>query len=46
MNNEVVEQIERLVKDVMNNSLHTSMPGKILSVNEASGLMSFTAYFI
>ncbi|MCM1180009.1 MAG: hypothetical protein NC347_07115 [Clostridium sp.] len=40
MNNEVVEQIERLVKDVMNNSLHTSMPGKILSVDEASGLMS------
>ncbi len=40
MNNEVVEQIERLIKDVMNNSLHTSMPGKIVSLDEESGLMS------
>ncbi len=36
---EVVEQIEQIVKDVMNNSLHTAMPGKIVALNEASGLM-------
>ncbi len=40
MNNEVVEQIERLVKDVINNSVHTAMPGKIVSLDESNGLMS------
>lgn len=40
MNNEVVEQVEMLVKDVINNSIHTAMPGKVVSVNDVSGLMS------
>jgi len=35
---EVVEQMENMVRDVMNNSLHTAMPGKILSYDAETGL--------
>ena len=35
---EVVEQMENMVKDVLNNSVHTAMPGKILSYDDGSGL--------
>lgn len=36
---EVVEEMENMVKDVLNNSVHTAMPGKILSYNEESGMV-------
>lgn len=39
MTQEVVEQIENTVRDVMNNSLHTAMPGKILQYHDDSGLV-------
>lgn len=35
---DVVEQMENMVKDVLNNSVHTAMPGKILNYDEGSGL--------
>ena len=36
---ELVEQIENTIKDVMNSSLHTSMPAKIVSIDEKKGLV-------
>lgn len=36
---ELVEQIENTIKDVMNSSLHTSMPAKIVNIDEKKGLV-------
>ena len=36
---ELVEQIENTIKDVMNSGLHTSMPAKIVSIDEKKGLV-------
>ena len=36
---EVVEDIEKTVKDVLNNSVHTAMPGKILAFHEESSMV-------
>lgn len=36
---EVVEEIEKTVKDVLNNSVHTAMPGKILAFHEESSMV-------
>lgn len=35
---EVVEEMENMVRDVINSSVHTAMPGKILSYDDGSGL--------
>ena len=35
---EVVEEMEKMVKDVLNNSVHTAMPGKILTFDDATGM--------
>lgn len=35
---EVVEAMEGMVREVMNNSLHTAMPGKILAYDAATGM--------
>lgn len=36
---EVVEEIEKTVKDVLNNSVHTAMPGKILAFHEETSMV-------
>lgn len=36
---EVVEEIEKTVKDVLNNSVHTAMPGKILAFYEDTAMV-------
>lgn len=39
MTQEVVDAVEGVVQDVLNNGLHTAMPGKILAVYPDSGLV-------
>ena len=36
---EVVEQMENMVRDVLNNSVHTALPGRILAYDEETGFV-------
>jgi len=35
---EVVEQVEEIVKDVLNNGMHTAMPGKVMAIDAENGV--------
>ena len=39
MTQEVVDAVEGVVQDVLNNGLHTAMPGKILAIYPDTGLV-------